>query len=124
MNGALTFGALIRWLRLHAPPLLRRLGVNARRSFGKREVVLHAACLLVLLVLVVFDVQSIIATASVLGMLWAVGQDQGRGRSRGHERVVHLLEAGGKAGDETDERRLGWTDSVRNDEEDPWKLGS
>jgi hypothetical protein len=116
MTGASRFGALAQWLRLHAPPLLRRLGVNARRSLHEREVVLHGGCLLLLLVLVVFNVRSIIATALVLGMLWALGQDR--------KRAAPPPEADGKAADEGLERRLLCADNARNDKEAPWKLGS
>jgi hypothetical protein len=120
MKSAIAFEALTRWLRLHATPLLRRLGANARRSLSEREVVVPGACVLLLLVLVAFDVQSIIATASVLAMLWALDQEQRRGR----ERAALLLDADGKAAGEGLQRRLSCADNARNDEEVPWKLGS
>jgi hypothetical protein len=116
MKTASPFGALPRWVRLHAPPLLRRLDVNVRRSLSKREVVVHGACLLLLLVLVAFDVRSIIATALVLGILWALGLDQ--------RHAAHPLETDGKGADDALERRLVSTGNVRNEEEEPWKLGS
>lgn len=100
----------------HASTLLRQLRSNLRRSLGQREVAVHGVCLLLLVALQAFAASSPLSVLIVLGMLWALRQEQRHGAEGWRSIWARLREDHGRADQAREQLRPN-----HNDEDGPWK---